>query len=47
MEFISSVPDVATRNDQGEMVTEKSGIIFLTCDIMNSLVAVSENMNTL
>jgi len=47
LEFISSVTDRLTRDDQGETVTEKSGIIFLTCDIMNSLVAVSENINTL
>src|SRR5919106_1920954 len=45
-EFISTLHGVEKRNTNGEVFIEKSNAILLTCDIMNSLVAVSENINT-
>jgi hypothetical protein len=45
-EFMSTLHGVEKRNDQGEVFIEKSNGILLTCDIMNSLAAVSENINT-
>lgn len=45
-EFISSLNDRFTRNKQGETTIQKASIIFMTCDIMNSLAAVSEDINT-
>ncbi|MGC1131363.1 MAG: PIN domain-containing protein [Nitrososphaeraceae archaeon] len=47
MEFNSTLHGIEKRNANGEYHLEKSNGILVTCDIMNSLVSVSENINTL